>query len=103
MEWLKKLLSFFRRKPKAERGIKLTRGGVARVREPVGPPPRTPQPRTTIRPSDGGMRKLSRHRKGRQFETRSGIDHTKRMDGEFVDISGPPKKRRGWAEDRQRN
>ena len=82
-KWWNKLISFFS-KPKAEKGIKLTRGGVARVREPVGRPPRTPQPRTTIRPSDGGMRKLRRHGKGRG------------------DLSGiRPKKKKGWAEHRK--
>ena len=99
-KWWNKLVSFFRRKPKEERGIKLTRGGAAKVTEPVGRAPRTPQPRTTIRPSDIGFRKLSRHRSGRQFEKRSGIDHNKGM----VDIKDgdtrPPRKKGGWDEDR---
>ena len=93
-----KLLSFFKPKPKAEKGIKLLRGGVANVSDP-GLPPRTPGPRG-IRRTDLGMRKLRRHRAGRQHEKRSGIDHGKRMDGEFRDTG--KKKKRGWAEDREK-
>ena len=62
-------------------------------------PKPTSQPRHGIRSTDIGMRKLRRHRKGRQYEKRRGIDHTKRMDGEFHDTK-PRKKTRGWAEDR---
>lgn len=96
MEWLKKLLSFFRRKPKAEPEVSEDVGQVLRRQYQEA---REARPRTTIRPSDGGMRKLSRHRGGRQYEKRRGIDHTKRMDGEFHDTPRK-KKKRGWAENR---
>ena len=62
---------------------------------------REARPRTTIRPSDGGFRKLSRHRSGRQFEKRSGIDHSKPMvDIKDTDTRPPRRKKQGWAEDR---
>jgi len=57
-------------------------------------------PRTGIRSTDGGMRKLSRHRSGRLYDRRSGFDPNKRM----VDIEdNQTRKRRkksGWAEDK---
>ncbi len=62
---------------------------------------REARPRTTIRPSDGGFRKLRRHRSGRQYEKRSGIDHNKRMvDIKDTDTRPPRRKKGGWAEDR---
>ncbi len=83
MDWLRRIIRRILGKPKGEKGIKLTKGGAANVREPVGPPPRTPVPRRGIRSTDLGMRKLRRHGKGRG------------------DLSGAlPKKKKGWAEDR---
>ncbi len=63
-------------------------------------PKPTSQPRHGIRSTDLGIRKLRRHRSGRQFEKRSGIDHSKRMvDIKDTDTRPPRRKKRGWAED----
>jgi len=104
MDWLRRIIRRILGKPKAEKGIRLTRGGVAEVKEPVGPPPRTPVPRRGIRSTDLGIRKLRRHRGGRQYDQRSGFDPNKRMvDIEDGQTRKPTRKKgkRGWAEDRK--
>jgi len=95
-KWWNKLVSFFKPKTKAE---DLTYQDIVDVHEQVKAFTPKPQPRRGIRSTDLGMRKLRRHRAGRQFEKRSGVDHSKRME----DIGDEPpraRKRRSWAEDR---
>ncbi len=70
--------------------------------EPIRPRVEPRVPRTGIRSTDGGMRKLSRHKAGRLYDRRSGFDPDKRM----VDIKDnqtrkQKKKKKGWAEDRK--
>ena len=99
MEWLRRLIRrvLGRKEPEPEVsdvGQVLRRYQEERVK---------PLPRRGIRSTDLGMRKVARHgRRGRQFEKRSGIDHTKRM----VDIEDgqtrPRRKKKGWFEDRKR-
>ncbi len=60
-------------------------------------------PRSGIRSTDLGIRKLKRHRGGRQYDQRSGFDPNKRMEDIKDGDTRPPKKKgRGWAEDRHR-
>ncbi len=59
-------------------------------------------PRRGIRSTDLGIRKLRRHRGGRQYDLRSGFDPNKRMvDIEDGQTRKPTKKKKGWAEDRK--
>ena len=103
MEWLRRIIRRILGKPKGERGVIIKHGKQTSVRQPVGPPPRTPAPRRGIRSTDLGIRKLRRHRGGRQYDLRSGFDPRKRMvDIEDGQTRKPTRKKgkRGWAEDR---
>jgi len=103
VEWLKKL--FKRLRYREDRGVIIKQGKVAEVSGPVRieDAPRTPVPRRGgIRSTDLGMRKVARHgRRARQFERRSGIDHSKRM-VDIEDDQTRKRKKRTWFEDRKK-
>jgi len=105
VEWLKKLLK--RLRYKEDRGIVIKHGKVAKVSGPVSieDAPRTPVPRRSgIWSTDLGMRKLSRHRSGRQHDMRSGFDPNKRMiDIEDNQTRRSGRKKRTWFVDRKRH
>lgn len=95
---LRRIISHFFKKSKSEPEISDVGQTLRRQYQEA----RETRPRTTIRPSDGGFRKLKQHGKGRGYDKRSGFDPNKKM----VDIKDgdtrPPKKKRGWAEDRDK-
>ena len=101
-KWWNKLVSFFKPKTKAE---DLTYQDIVDVHKQVKEFETTftpkPQSRRGIRSTDLGMRKLRRHRSGRQHEKRLGIDHNKKMT-DIGDDEPKKRKRRSWAEDRER-
>ena len=84
---LKKLVSFFKPKPKPESERLYHRQDIdIRFEYPL---------------DGGGMRKLRRHRSGRLYDQRSGFDPNKRMEDIKDDQTRKPtRKKRGWAEDR---
>lgn len=95
MEWLRRIIHRIlgkkEPKPTVYRRLPLT-----------DRPKPTSQPRHGIRRSDLGMRKLSRHKKGRVYDRQSGFDPDKRMVDIKDDDERPQRrKKRGWAEDRK--